>query len=246
MKKLKRNGFTLIEALLALFITSLVSLLGCMLMRCALHFAHMDVDTQNQFAVLQLRRELAQSNDLKIESDCLSYILNHEKKVLYFDKHRIVKSPGYEIYMEQIDEAIFYKKEDGYYVWFKRRIKPMTLNSINGYASEVSLVCLFLVLQIVSFLSLSTLQNVYLLKANQQNILELSIVDHAKHMIHHNNRIKLCHTSEKIIKDKDERIQNIDVHFEDHETFIECTYLDVSMKIYYDDKAIVSVDIDEQ
>ena len=93
----------------------------------------------------------------------------------------------------------------------KRRIKPMTLNSINGYASEVSLVCLFLVLQIVSFLSLSTLQNVYLLKANQQNILELSIVDHAKHMIHHNNRIKLCHTSEKIIKDKDERIQNIDV-----------------------------------
>ena len=36
MKKLKRNGFTLIEALLALFITSLVSLLGCMLMRCAL------------------------------------------------------------------------------------------------------------------------------------------------------------------------------------------------------------------
>ena len=73
------------------------------------------------FAVLQLRRELAQSNDLKIESDCLSYILNHEKKVLYFDKHRIVKSPGYEIYMEQIDEAIFYKKEDGYYVWFKKK-----------------------------------------------------------------------------------------------------------------------------
>lgn len=32
--------------------------------------------------------------------------------------------------------------------------------------------------------------------------------------------------------------------FEDHETFIECTYSDVSMKIYYDDKAIVSVDID--
>lgn len=202
MKKLKRNGFTLIEALLALFITSLVSLLGCMLMRCALHFAHMDVDTQNQFAVLQLRRELAQSNDLKIESDCLSYILNHEKKVLYFDKHRIVKSPGYEIYMEQIDEAIFYKKEDGYYVWFKKKNKTYDF--------------------------------------------ELSIVDHAKHMIHHNNRIKLCHTSEKIIKDKDERIQNIDVHFEDQKTFIECTYLDVSMKIYYDDKAIVSVDIDEQ
>lgn len=128
----------------------------------------------------------------------------------------------------------------------KRRTKRLTLNSINGYASEVSLVCLFLVLQIVSFLSLSTLQNVYLLKANQQNILELSIVDHAKHMIHHNNRIKLCHTNEEAIKEKDELIQNCIVHFEDRETFIECAYLNVSMKIYYDDKAIVSVDIDEQ
>lgn len=35
-----------------------------------------------------------------------------------------LKSPGYEIYMEQIDEAIFYKgKEDGYYVWFKKKNK---------------------------------------------------------------------------------------------------------------------------
>lgn len=70
----------------------------------------------------------------------------------------------------------------------------MTLKSINGYASWTSLVCLFLVLQIVSFLTLSTIQNVYLLKANRQNILELSIVDHAKSMIYRNNHIKLCHT----------------------------------------------------
>ena len=53
MRKLKRNGFTLIEALLALFITSLVSLLGCMLMRCALQFAHMDVDTQKRIGTVK-------------------------------------------------------------------------------------------------------------------------------------------------------------------------------------------------
>ena len=94
MKRLRRNGFTLIEALLALFITGLVSLLGCMLVSCALHFAHMYMDTQN-----------------------------HEKFRLYFDKHRIVKSPGYEIYMEQIDLGYFYKKEDGYYLWFKKKNK---------------------------------------------------------------------------------------------------------------------------
>lgn len=121
----------------------------------------------------------------------------------------------------------------------------MTLKSINGYASWISLVCLFLVLQIVSFLTLSTIQNVYLLKANRQNILELSIVDHAKSMIDRNNRIKLCHTKEELIKEKDETIMNTHVYFQDYSTYMECTYDNVCMKIYYDDKSIVDVVIDE-
>lgn len=122
----------------------------------------------------------------------------------------------------------------------------MTLNSINGYASWISLVCLFLVLQIVSFLTLVTIQNVYLLKANKKNILELSIVDHAKHMILHNNRIRLCHTNDEIMIDMDEVIMNYNVHFKDCLTYIECRYEDILMRIYYDDKAIVSLDIDEK
>lgn len=122
----------------------------------------------------------------------------------------------------------------------------MTLNSINGYASWISLVCLFLVLQIVSFLTLVTIQNVYLLKANQKNILELSIVDHAKHMILHNNRIRLCRTNDEIMIDMDEVIMNYNVHFKDCLTYIECRYEDILMRIYYDDKAIVSLDIDEK
>ena len=128
----------------------------------------------------------------------------------------------------------------------KSKTKRMTLNSINGYASWISLVCLFLVLQIVSFLTLVTIQNVYLLKANQKNILELSIVDHAKHMILHNNRIRLCHTNDEIMIDMDEVIMNYKVHFKDCLTYIECSYEDILMRIYYDDKAIVSLDIDEK
>lgn len=128
----------------------------------------------------------------------------------------------------------------------KSKTKLMTLNSINGYASWISLVCLFLVLQIVSFLMLITIQNVYLLKANQKNILELSIVDHAKHMILHNNRIRLCHTNDEIMIDMDEVIMNYNVHFKDCLTYIECRYEDILMRIYYDDKAIVSLDIDEK
>lgn len=86
MKKLRRNGFTLIEALLALFITSLISLLGCMLINLTLHFAHIDVDTQNQFAILQIRRELSIVSEIRVNEERLEYVLNHKKYELYLIK----------------------------------------------------------------------------------------------------------------------------------------------------------------
>lgn len=44
---------------------------------------------------------------------------------------------------------------------------------------------------------------------------------------------------------KDETIMNTHVHFQDYSTYMECTYDNVCMKIYYDDKSIVDVVIDE-
>ncbi len=38
---------------------------------------------------------------------------------------------------------------------------------------------------------------------------------------------------------------NTRVHFQDYSTYMECTYDNVCMKIYYDDKSIVDVVIDE-
>lgn len=46
--------------------------------------------------------------------------------------------------------------------------------------------------------------------------------------------------------DMDEVIMNYNVHFKDCLTYIECRYEDILMRIYYDDKAIVSLDIDEK
>ena len=65
-------------------------------------------------------------------------------------------------------------------------------------------------------------------------------------MILHNNRIRLCHTNDEIMIDMDEVIMNYNVHFKDCLTYIECRYEDILMRIYYDDKAIVSLDIDEK
>lgn len=128
---------------------------------------------------------------------------------------------------------------------FKRKIKAMNLNSINGYASWMSLICLFLTLQIVSLISMCTIQNVYILRANQKNTLELSIMDHAKEMMARNNRIRQCHLNQTVQKSKDVMIMDKLVHFEDCDTYMDCIYDQVRIRIYYDERAIVGIDIDE-
>ena len=122
-------------------------------------------------------------------------------------------------------------------------------NSINGYIAWICLICLFLTLQIVSLLVVINMQNVYLLQANRQNVFDLSCIDQAKHIIYYNRKIRLCSMQKERIQEKDIMIDESLVHFEDKDTYIECSYLKntrkMVMKVYYDDKSIVGIDIDE-
>lgn len=121
MKKLKENGFTMIDALLALLITSIVTLLSCVLIQACFRFSQMDLDTQNQFAILQLRQVLSIASSLQIQENQLECIMNHEKVYFYLDRKRLVKSPGYEIFLEDIEDARFFEKEEHFYVWFQKK-----------------------------------------------------------------------------------------------------------------------------
>lgn len=120
MPKSKRNGFTMIEALFGLFTTGIVAFLCMILMQCYLMFIHLDLSKQNQFAILQLRQVLSVAESKKVDNANLTCILNHEEYEFYFDRNRLVASPGYEIWMENIDEARFSKEDDEIYLYFKQ------------------------------------------------------------------------------------------------------------------------------
>lgn len=120
MSKLKRNGFTMIEALFGLMTTGIVAFLCMILMQCFLTFTHLDLNKQNQFAILQLRQVLSVADSIKTDTNSLTCILNHEEVEFYFDRNRLVQSPGYEIWMENIDEAYFIKEEDGFYLFYRQ------------------------------------------------------------------------------------------------------------------------------
>lgn len=120
MNKLKKNGFTLIEALLALLITLIVSLCMVVFLKTCLSFLQFRTSHQDQMAILQIREILAISRNFEVENGTLKLIYEQEEITLGFDKNRLVRKKGYEILMEDIDNAYFIKEDnDIFLVWEK-------------------------------------------------------------------------------------------------------------------------------
>ena len=94
MQPSKKNGYLLIEALVALFVSSIVSLLVVALLQVALRMFLLKDDSQIQFAILQIRQELAMCDSIEVKENQITYVLNHEERSIYADQNRLVKSPG--------------------------------------------------------------------------------------------------------------------------------------------------------
>ena len=56
MNQLKKNGFTMIEALLSLMVSLLISSMVCMIFSVVFHLLSVTSNNQNQYAILQLRQ----------------------------------------------------------------------------------------------------------------------------------------------------------------------------------------------
>lgn len=113
--KSKQNGFTLIETLLSLYVSLLVSMLALLLIVSVYHIYTSRYMIQVELAILQLRQRCALAT-CHVQEGVLILDINHEAYQIRYAKHRLVKQPGYEIWMENIDGAIFYKENKGIYL----------------------------------------------------------------------------------------------------------------------------------
>ena len=139
---------------------------------------------------------------------------------------------------------IFMRKTMKFILFGNLMDKNINHKSINGYSLMISLLCFFLLIQIISFTCIYTLESRQLLKANQQSMMDLSILSQAKHMIENNTWIRICHGQENdLIIDDTLEINNKSVHFHDYETYVEVSYGSIIYKIYYDDKYISNIEI---
>ena len=122
MKHWKRNGFTLLEALVALFVSLMVSSMCLLLFRIERDMMAFEQSKQDQLAILQIRQRLAMADEAQVQDGTLSYLYNHEEVLLEFDKNRLVKREGYEILMEGIEDAVFVQEDrDIYLIYTKKK-----------------------------------------------------------------------------------------------------------------------------
>lgn len=114
-------GYTMAELLTALGAAMMCSVLLALLSQWA---AQMIVAQpfliQDQMAVLQLRLYLAQCDHLQLEQGALQVEYGRETFTLQLHQHRLVKRPGYEIFLTDVEDANFFREGDAYYLEWQR------------------------------------------------------------------------------------------------------------------------------
>lgn len=123
MKDLKHSmnkGFTSVEVLLSLWITSFSILLLSSILPSINKLTETDSFIQEQIGLRQLRHILLLSENISITGDSLNAWLFNEEYTLIFDRHRLVKTPGYEIMLIDLASADFITKEECFYLVYQK------------------------------------------------------------------------------------------------------------------------------
>ncbi len=123
-----KHGFTLMESLLTLLITSVITSLALNVIslvdQIEIFEEHKDID----IAIFQLMYELLPAHDIIVENNSISYSKNNNSAslgeftsfVISFDGNRIVKQDGYMIYLENIQNFQVICYESKLHIYFVR------------------------------------------------------------------------------------------------------------------------------
>lgn len=121
-----KNGFTLAELLIGMMIATIIASI-CMLQAGVLvKGIQVKPDHQEQFAILQIRELVSLSNHATVQDRDLVLFENGEEEVLQLDRNRLVKRPGYEVLMENIEDVYFEQKGQKLYLVYTKSKRTKT------------------------------------------------------------------------------------------------------------------------
>jgi len=109
-----RKGNVLIEILFSFFIIGIL-VHGLSLMFNKLINVELDSNNDISYCLYALSKEISLANSVDVVEHELYLYNENEVETIYLHNHRIVKSPGFNIYLNNVDELTF--DFDDYYVY---------------------------------------------------------------------------------------------------------------------------------
>gem|GEM_PF-2532904 len=110
-----KRGFTLIEALLALLINALILLSMSTLFNHLSEAFTIQNNSDLAFAIIQLTEDVNTALNIECDPDSLTLIYSEKTVHYYLDNGRLVKTPGFDIYLHYLDDIEF--QNDGTYMY---------------------------------------------------------------------------------------------------------------------------------
>lgn len=107
----RQNGFTMIEMLLTLLVVSLCSVLLTYLVRFVQPERIDALVAEDKTAILQLQLLLAQAKEYEVNSKEVHALYHGEWISITIDFDRVVRRPGYEIFLQEVEDAYFYEEK---------------------------------------------------------------------------------------------------------------------------------------
>ncbi|WP_276834049.1 type II secretion system protein [Massilicoli timonensis] len=117
---MKRSAFTMSEMILALLIVSLCALVLAKSMSVLRYGTKASMLLSDEMALWQMRRLLAQAEDITWEKQVLHFLYHDEEGALRIKKDQIVHQIGNEIMMMELDDAYFYEEDGCVWLSWKR------------------------------------------------------------------------------------------------------------------------------
>lgn len=114
---MKQNGYTLIETLLAMMIIMMMSILFIPMMNSIQKMYHHPRLSDDLNMIHQLRMELCIHDHITTNG----FQLFTDENIYEYHSSRLIKRPGYVIYLQDIDDASFYEKNDHIYLQYQRQ-----------------------------------------------------------------------------------------------------------------------------
>lgn len=134
------KGFTLVEVVLSLSIISLSIVLCTKTLPLMMKMSEKNYLAEDRISITQLRKMLVLGMKHEVVHKSVSYVYKQETFQIEFKDNRLVKTPGYEIVMTDLDDAYFYEKDDC--IWYVGKKKSAERKNGHVLLCGIRVMCL--------------------------------------------------------------------------------------------------------